>query len=110
MYKSLYAFVNGSLGASASKDERNIVNTKTNDFGVAVNLYPGISLQVKKSFYVDASLNNLANISYNHSTTEQKDGLGNTVSYTSSNYSVSTSLGNGSNPLQLGIRWIIPAK
>jgi Outer membrane protein beta-barrel domain len=109
--KSFYVFVNGSLDAAIGKTEnKNTPSSSAKNFGLGINLYPGISYQVKKSFYLDASINNLANISYSHSKSEQKDNLGNTQTQTSNSYGISTSLGNGENPLQIGIRWIIPGK
>lgn len=111
VYGPLYAFVNGSLYANIGKNENPIGNPKkTNSFGLGVGIYPGISLQLKKSFYLDASLNNLANIYYNHTSGDLTDDVGNTTKQTSSSYGISTSLGNSSNPLQLGVRWIIPGK
>ena len=111
VYGSLYAFVNGSLYANIGANENPNNNPrKTTSFGLGVSLDPGISLQLKKSFYLDASLNNLANIYYTHTKGIAPDGAGNTVTVTSNNYRFSTSLGNSSNPLQLGIRWIIPGK
>lgn len=106
----LYAFVNGSLYGNAGKTENPNSNfTKSNNFDLGVSVYPGISLQLKKSFYIDASLNNLANIYYNHNKSERND-TGGVIIQTASNYGISTSLGNGSNPLQLGIRWIFSPK
>ena len=111
VFGPFYAFVNGSLYASIGNNENPNSNPgKTNSFGLGVSLDPGISLQLKKSFYLDASLTNLANIYYNHTKGEQTDISGNSVTQTSSSYGFSTSLGNNSNPLQLGIRWIIPGK
>jgi hypothetical protein len=111
VFGPLYAFVNGSLyGNFGNTENSNNTSAKTKNFGLGVGVYPGISLQLKKSFYLDASLNNLANISYGQNKSEQPDGFGGTIKQTSSSFGVSTSLGNGSNPLQLGIRWIIPGK
>lgn len=111
VYGPLYAFVNGSLYANVGNNESPNNNpSKTKSFGLGVGIYPGISFQLKKSFYLDASLNNLATIYYNRTSGEQTDFTGATVKQTSSSYGISTSLGNNSNPLQLGIRWIIPGK
>lgn len=111
LFGPLYVFVNGSLYGNIGKtDAPNSVPSKTNNFGVGVSIYPGVSMQLRKCFFLDASLNNLANIYYNHTRGEQPDASGGTVIQTSSSYGISTSLGNSSNPLQLGIRWIIPGK
>ncbi len=111
VFGPMYAFVNASLyGNFGNTENSNNTAAKTKNIGVGIVVYPGISLQLKKSFYLDASLNNLANISYGQNKTEQPDGLGGTIKQTNSNFGVSTSLGNSSNPLQLGIRWIIPGK
>lgn len=105
--KSFYAFVNGAVGGSTSNNNQKNTGTIEKGFGVAIILYPGISYQLTKSCYLDASLNNLANIYYNHNSSDRTDALGNRIKYTTNNYGLSTSLGNGSNPLQLGVRWII---
>ncbi|MES2850312.1 MAG: hypothetical protein V4685_14735 [Bacteroidota bacterium] len=111
VFGPLYAFVNGSVYGNFGNSERSDNNDlKIKNMGFGVGIYPGISVQLKKSFYLDASLNNLANISYIQTKREQPDGLGGTSKQTISNFGVSTSLGNSSNPLQLGIRWIIPGK
>lgn len=111
VYGPLYAFVNGSLYATIGNNESPNNNPpKTNSLGLGIGIYPGISMQLKQRFFLDASLNNLANIYYNRTSGESTNGAGNTVKQTSSSYGVSTSLGNNSNPLQLGIRWIIPGK
>lgn len=111
IYGPLYAFLNGSLFANAASNKaNNSTSAKVNTLNMGVSVYPGMSIQLKKSFYVDAALTNLANIYYNRSKVEQPDGSGGAVKTTSTDYGVSTSLGNDTNPLQLGIRWIIPAK
>lgn len=109
--KAFYIFANGSLGTTFGKTENNTANTaKNSSFGLSINLTPGISYQVKKSFYLDAAIGNIANIYYSHAKSEQTDSFGNTTKQTGSNYGFSTSLGNDQNPLQIGLRWIIPAK
>lgn len=109
--RSLYAFVNGSAYVNtASNKANNNTAAKTNTLGLGISIYPGISLQLKKSFYLDASLNNIANIYYTHTKIEQPDNSGGISTQTGNNYGISTSLGNTVNPLQLGIRWIIPGK
>lgn len=105
--KSFYAFVNGAVGGSISNNDLSSIGTTEKGFGVAITIYPGISYQLTKSCYLDAALNNLANIYYNHTSNNRPDAIGNTIKYTTNNYGVSTSLGNGNNPLQLGVRWII---
>jgi hypothetical protein len=111
VYVPLYAFVNGSVYVNtASNKADNATAAKTNTLNLGVSIYPGISIQLKKSFYLDASLNNLANIYYTRAKIEQPDGSGGNNVQTSATYGLSTSLGNTVNPLQLGIRWIIPAK
>ncbi len=109
--KAFYVFLNGSLNATFGKSESNTNNNGTNSgFSLAVNLTPGISYQVKKTFYLDASIGNIANIYYSHSKSEQTDNFGNVTKQSGNNYGISSSLGNSTNPLQLGIRWIIPGK
>jgi len=111
VYGPLYAFVNGSVYANtASNKASSNTSAKTNTLSLGVSIYPGISIQLKKSFYLDASLNNLANIYFSRAKIEQPDGGGGVMTQTSTNYGISTSLGNTVNPLQLGIRWIIQGK
>jgi hypothetical protein len=106
----LLAFVNGSIYVNTASNKNDNPNSyNTNALGLGVALYPGLSLHVKKSFYLDASLNNLANIYYTRTKVEQSGG-GSSNIQTSVNYGFSTSLGNDNNPLQLGIRWIIAGK
>jgi hypothetical protein len=47
---------------------------------------------------------------YSHSKSEQTDSFGNVTKQSANNYGISSSLGNNTNPLQLGVRWIIPGK
>jgi len=109
--RSFYAFVNGSVYVNTSSNKaNNTTSAKTNTLGVGISIYPGVSLQLKKCFYLDASLNNIANMYYTHTKIKQPDGSGGVSTQTGNNYGLSTSLGNTVNPLQLGIRWIIPAK
>lgn len=111
VYGPVYAFVNGSLSATIGQTDNPLNNpVKTNSFGINLGVYPGIGLQVKKNFYFDIALNNLASIYYNRTSGEQKDNAGNIAKQSTNSYGFSTSLGNNSNPLQLGIRWIIPGK
>lgn len=107
VYGPLYAFVNAGVGANGTSENRTGYTSKTKGFGVALNIYPGVSVQLKKSFYIDIALTNLASISYNHSSSEQRDVNGNSITYSNNSFGASTSLGNNNNPLQLGMRWII---
>ena len=108
--KSFYLFLNGSAGASANTRKyitsQNITSSKTKGVGINAVFYPGISYQIKKNFFLDASLNNLVEIYYNRDKNEFLDQQGNMASIIQKNYGVVTSLGNGSNPLQFGLRWI----
>lgn len=109
--KAFYVFANGNVGAAFGNSKSNMANSPENkSFSLSISLTPGISYQVKKSFFLDASIGNIANIFYSHSNAEQTDSFGNTTKQTNNNYGISTSLGNGQNPLQIGLRWIIPAK
>ena len=108
--KSFYLFLNGSAGVSANTRKyitsQNITSSKTKGVGINAVFYPGISYQIKKNFFLDASLNNLVEIYYNRDKNEFLDQQGNMASIIQKNYGVVTSLGNGSNPLQFGLRWI----
>ncbi len=111
VYGPLYAFANGSVYVNTGSNKaNNNTSAKVNTLSLGISIYPGIAIQLKKSFFLDASLSNLGNIYYSRAKVEQPDGSGGTSIQTSTNYGVSTALGNSVNPLQLGIRWIIPAK
>jgi hypothetical protein len=109
--KSFYLFLNGSLNVNASKQETKYKPqpnlSKATGFGINVNVYPGVAYQMRKNFFLEASLNSLASLSYARTKYEQKDNLGNSNSYIGKNYGFSSSLANGTNPLQIGVRWII---
>ena len=109
--KSFYLFINGGLYASSYSTENKqaaVVATKSNSFNLSAIVYPGISYQMRKNFFLDASINSLANLSYSHGKNETFDSQGNSTGITkSNNYGLSTSIGNSANPLQIGVRWII---
>jgi hypothetical protein len=108
--RSFYAFVDGGIGASFGNEQRSGSNAQMKNFGISLNLYPGLSYQITKSIYLDAAISNLANIYYSHSESEEEVSAGNIVKVGHNHYGISTSLANSSNPLQLGFRWIIPSK
>lgn len=110
--KAFYLFGDASLnGQYNSREQENEVTQSYSDengFNVALSLYPGIAYQVKKSLFLEASLNNLVSINYGHNKIEQRSGT--TITTIKNNtYQLSSSVGN-SNPLQVGIRWVIPKK
>jgi hypothetical protein len=112
--KSFYLFLNTSLNVNIS-DQKTDYNpgpnlSKAKGFGINANIYPGVAYQMRKRFFLEASLNNLVSLNYGRTKYERKDELGNNSSYISKNYGFSSSIANGTNPLQIGVRWIIPGK
>ncbi|MBL0357558.1 MAG: outer membrane beta-barrel protein [Chitinophagaceae bacterium] len=109
--KSFYLFVNGGLsvaGISGENISSAVITQKQSGISMQANLYPGISYQMHKNFFLDASINNLLSLSYSKTKTDNKDNQGATTSTAnSSNYALASSIGSGTNPLQIGIRWII---
>lgn len=109
--KSFYLFVNGGLsvtGSSTESEQASVLVSKYTGFTVSATVYPGISYQMRKNFFLDASVNSLANIFYSHGKSENFDSQGALVNTNKSDtYGVSTSIGNSANPLQIGMRWII---
>lgn len=111
LLKSFYLFINGNLGVSFSSYEQKSTGALTQkQTGTAINasILPGVSYQLRKNFFLDAAVNNLANVYYSTAKTNFKDSQGNTTSTTKNNsWGFSSSVGNGANPLQIGMRWII---
>ena len=109
--KSFYLFINGNLGVSFNNYEQKstgALTQKQTGTTISAAILPGISYQMKKNFFLDAAINNLANVYYSTSKTNFKDNQGNTSSTTkNNNWGFSSSIGNGTNPLQIGMRWII---
>lgn len=110
--KSFYLFLNGSLGAVVGRrNDKNIPNAfnniTSNSFNISIIVYPGLSYQMKKNFFLDASINNLASLSFQQEKIQQKNIDGSSSSRTNRNYNFYSTVGNGTNPLQIGVRWII---
>ena len=111
--KSFYLFGEGNLLGRYNHNEQQSVQQPGNyleqkGFGISATLYPGIAYQVKKSFFLEASLNSLISFNYYHLKQENHAGS-TTYKATQNSYELSSSIGNG-NPLQVGARWIIPKK
>jgi hypothetical protein len=109
--KSFYLFLNSGLNVNVRKKrtEFNQVpnSSKATGFGVSANINPGVAYQMRKNFFLEASLNNLVSLNYVRTRYEAKNGLGLTSSYITKNYGISSSIANATNPLQIGMRWII---
>ncbi len=109
--KAFYLFIDGNINIQGLKTHNeqlsNFNYNKSSGININLGALPGITYQMKKKFFLEASLNNLFNAGYSRNKIEQKDNLGNLYNYKQSNYGISSSIGNGSNPLQIGARWII---
>lgn len=110
--KSFFLFLNGDVsgGIGRRSDNNNpaiFSNATMNSVSISISAYPGVSFQMKRNFFLDASLNNLLSSNYNHEKFKQTNVDGTVITRTNKNYGFSSSIGNGSNPLQLGVRWII---
>lgn len=109
--KAFYLFVDGGINVQGTKSDQeqtpNYNYYKTRGININAVILPGITYQMRKNFFLEASLNNLFSAGYTNNKNEQKDGIGNSYSYKQSYYGISSSIGSGSNPLQVGVRWII---
>jgi hypothetical protein len=118
LLKRFYAFIDGSISVNGISDKMVQSSSnpqfeytqKSNGLTINIAVYPGLSYQIKKNFFIESSINTLAGISYNYSKLETFNGQNKTTSSTTNGYGFYTSIGDISNPLQLGIRWIIPGK
>ena len=113
--KSFYFFLQGGLTGGIGRrndknDPVNFNNITENSFKIGVNAYPGISYQLRKNFILDAALNNLLSLNYEQRKTDEKITNAVTNSRTNTSFNLSSSIANGSNPLKIGVRWIIPKK
>jgi hypothetical protein len=114
LVKSLYAFVNGGayLIASTGKtknynNQQALSNTQeNNNYGAMLALYPGVSFQAGKRWFLDAAITNLVYASYSWGKTVSTNAQGDKTTTKNYNYSLSSSVGSNNTPLQLGMRWI----
>lgn len=83
---------------------------ESNGWSVGATLYPGISYNVTKAFYLEMSFANLLSLNYTKAkqTTNNTFG-GGSVTTERKGFSISSSLQNG-NYLNMGVRFIIPKK
>ena len=112
--KAFYVFADASLTSNFGKRNQQYnqpvyqINQKSTN--LSLTLFPGIAYQMRKRFFLEASLNNLLSIGYAHNTYKQTDSNGVLInSNTSNSYSGAIGFGN-SNPLQIGARWILQGK
>jgi hypothetical protein len=111
-YKNLgtsgfYLFVQGGLGATHYKEERNVVYTtpeKVKRFIVAINAYPGISYAVSKKLHFETGFNNLLSLNYFN---EKRDTGVPAVTYKTNGFSITSSLSNASSYIYLGFRVLL---
>jgi hypothetical protein len=108
----IYAFVQAGIPVNYLKNEitqsQNSYITEKN-FSVGLNVSPGISVAVSKKIYLEAGLNNVASLSYQHTNTTGNNS-GNNIDKSSSGFSFSSSLGSFSYNLYFGFRFFIPKK
>lgn len=112
--KAFYVFADAAMNANFGKRDQQLLQpsrtVKENSTGVSLTLFPGVAYQMRKRFFLEASLNNLLSIGYAHNTYKQTDSNGVLInSNTSNSYSGAIGFGN-SNPLQIGARWILQGK
>ncbi|MCY7420747.1 MAG: hypothetical protein LH478_03280 [Chitinophagaceae bacterium] len=102
------ASINYSFGKNESFNGSSDISSKSNIYGVNVNLAPGLSYRIGNHFLFDAYLSNLVNIGYTHSQTKGSNSSEKSVS---NNFNLSSSLSNTSlGNIGLGFRWLIPNK
>ncbi len=112
--KVFYVFADAAMNANFGKRDQQLLQpsrtVKENSTGVSLTLFPGVAYQMRKRFFLEASLNNLVTIGYSHNSYKQTDQSGTIITNNVYNsYSGTIGFGN-SNPLQIGARWILPGK
>jgi hypothetical protein len=111
--KNFYLFLDGSMNVQGTSAEQTPIPQngyyKYNGLYASLAVYPGISYQVQKSFFLDLAISNLASLNYSNTKQEWLDSQNKTYSYNSTSYGISTSVAS-SNPLQIGARWVIAKK
>ncbi|MFT3679975.1 MAG: hypothetical protein QM791_06860 [Ferruginibacter sp.] len=103
-------FGDGSIGGTISNG-----NTKSNDIKAAnikgwsasLNIMPGITYRVGKKVWLEAALNNLANISYSSQKTENLSTTGEVQSTNKqTSFGANASI-SGLKDIAIGLRWIL---
>jgi hypothetical protein len=85
-----------------------IRGSKSRIWGTGLGITPGITYQVSKKIWLEASLNSLLSIIYSSQKTDNVDASG-TVTSTANQKAFSGNANvNGFSNISIGIRWIIP--
>lgn len=110
LLKNFYFFGQAAAGYSRSKTVQTYNNEtygKSQGWGAGINLYPGLAYAITKKFHVEAGLNNLAVIGYNHLNSENTNLNTEVVTLSeSSSFNVSTSLGSNGG-FSIGFRFLL---
>jgi Outer membrane protein beta-barrel domain len=104
-----YFFGQGRLGAGyfESKIQNGIdFSSKVKGWGTDIGIVPGISVAVNKKFHLEAGLNSVANISFQHGKREDMSIAGKVTS-TSNSFSFTSSLSTVSSSLFFGFRFLL---
>ena len=83
--------------------------SNTEGWGLEAAIYPGITYNVGKAFFLEMGFNNLLHITYAKEERTVTPNIGNSSTFKQSHFSVGSSLSNG-NYLNVGVRFIVPRK
>jgi hypothetical protein len=99
-YFDKHATIAGITGSTSS--------STTDGWGLEAGIYPGITYNIAKAFYLEMGFNNLLNISY---AKEERTVVvfGNPSTFKQNSFSIGSSLSSG-HYLSVGARFIIPKK
>ena len=105
--KSFFIFGEGGAGYNHRKNTQTSIPSKAilKENSFSINLYPGIAYAVSKRIHLEASINNLINLSYFSSRTENQSTSGSSISKNSGVYFSSNA--NASVPLTIGFRFVL---
>lgn len=111
--KKFYAFGQARVGYFDKHGElaenTGTARSTTDGWGLDAGIYPGITYNIAKAFYLEMGFNNLLNISYAKEERTVIPGFGNPSTIKQSSFSVGSSLSSG-NYLNVGVRFIVPKK
>ena len=103
--KNFYAFGQGGIFFNSSKGENTSTQSKQElkNWGVGLEIQPGISYAVSKKFQLEMALNNMANIGFNKSETKTIPSAGETTVSKGQGFNFSSNLSTG-NYFNIGFR------
>ncbi len=105
-----YVFGQAGLGVQQTKQEVKNQGTsvveRSRTTSIAANAFPGISFAVSRKFHLESGFNNLITISYTGEKREQ-GAMGNTSTYKSSGFGLTTSLSNAQSAFYVGFRVLL---